>query len=117
MSELPEFVYRIASRDEWFVARETGVVPTRDIDKRDGYMHLSQKSQVLETADLHFAGDKNLLALEVPLAEISHDVKFERALKRGEDFPHLYGALRAEHVSRAFLLEEGADGFSFGATL
>lgn len=114
MKDHPEFVYRLATRAEWFAAREAGVVPSRDIDKRDGYMHLSTREQVIETANIHFPGEKGLLALEILLAPIASEVKFERAPKRGEDFPHLYGALRAEHVARAIRLEPGLNGFSFG---
>ena len=55
-----------------------------------------------------------LLALEIPLMAIAADVKFELAPKRGERFPHLFGRLRAEHVSRALSLTRATDGFQFG---
>lgn len=112
-----EFVYRLATPGEWLTAQETGVVPARDIDRRDGYMHLSTREQTLETARLHFADALQVLALEIPLAGIASNVKFELAPKRGEGFPHLYGDLLAEHVTRAFQLEWNGDGFSFGAAL
>lgn len=117
MTERPEFIYRIATRAEWFATEETGVAPTRDIDKRDGYIHLSTRDQLLETANLHFAGEEGLLALEIPLASVAHEVKFELAPKRGDEFPHLYGALRREHVARAIRLETGDDGFVLGEAL
>ncbi|MEO1252165.1 MAG: DUF952 domain-containing protein [Pseudomonadota bacterium] len=108
------FVYRLASAAEWTATQETGVAPTREIDKRDGYIHLSTRAQVLATANLHFAGARDLFALEIPLAPIADQVKFELAPKRGETFPHLYGALRARHVARAIPLIEGETGFAFG---
>lgn len=114
MNGKPEFVYRLATTAEWIATEETGVAPTRDIDKRDGYIHLSTRDQVIETANLHFTGAADLLALEIPLAGVADQVKFELAPKRGEKFPHLYGVLRREHVTRAIRLAESGNGFQFG---
>jgi len=114
MSEQHQYVYRLATAPEWTATQEGGVAPTRDIDKRDGYMHLSTRDQVLETANRHFAGASDLLALEISLGAIAGAVKFELAPKRGEEFPHLYGALRRDHVVRAIRLVEMEDGFQFG---
>ncbi len=110
----PEFVYRLAAPEEWRAAEETGVVPEREIDRRDGYMHLSTHGQVIETANLHFADAEELVVLEIPLSPISHLVKFELAPKRGEHFPHLYAALRKEQVTCAIPLAKTKDGFIWG---
>ena len=115
MTNQTKFVYRLATKAEWIASAETGVAPTRDIDKRDGYIHLSTREQVIETANLHFAGVGDLLALEIPLADIADQVKFELAPKRGEEFPHLYGALRHDHVARAIPLIVDGNSFRFGA--
>ena len=117
MTEKHDVVYRLASPEEWKTTQETGIAPRRDIDERDGYMHLSTREQLLETARLHFAGAWDLLALEIPLDAIKADLKFELAPKRGEEFPHLYDALRLEHIAHAIRLEPADDGFRFGARL
>ena len=114
MSDKHDFVYRLATSAEWIATEENGVAPTRDIDKRDGYIHLSTRMQVIETANMHFTGVRDLLALEIPLAAIADQVKFELAQKRGEEFPHLYGALRREHVVRVIKLIDQGGGFEFG---
>lgn len=113
----PTFVYRLATGDEWRAARETGRVPKRDIDARDGYFHLSTREQALETANLHFRDADDLLALEIPLAPIAAHVKFELAPKRAEAFPHLYADLKTAHVAAAIRLEKTAGGFQFGERL
>ena len=110
----PEFVYRLASVEEWDETKATGAAPRREIDRKDGYFHLSAYEQVLETADLHFQHAKILLALEIPLAPITAQVKFELAPKRGEYFPHFYGVLRREHIKRAIMLTNDGGEFSFG---
>ena len=114
---LPEFVYRLASPEEWRAAEMSGVVPLREIDRRDGYVHLSTRAQVIETANLHFADAQDLLALEIPLEAVADEVRFEMAPKRGEAFPHLYGALRRDHVRRVLRMERSGDGFAFGDAL
>lgn len=113
----PDFVYRLATLAEWRSAEESGVVPLRDIDERDGYIHLSTRAQVIDTASLHFAAEKDLLALEIPFELIAADVKFELAPKRGEAFPHLYGVLRREHVRSALKMEWSGKAFAFGDAL
>lgn len=113
----PDFIYRLVTLSEWRAAQKQGVAPLREIDRIDGYMHLSMRDQVLETANLHFAGAEDLLALEVPFEGVAAEVKFELAPKRGELFPHLYGALRYEHVGRALKLEKTENGFVFGDAL
>ncbi len=113
----PEFVYRLATADEWREANNTGVVPKRTIDERDGYFHLSTREQVLETANLHFNGVADLLALEIALAPIAAQVKFELAAKRGDAFPHLYDLLKCRHVTAVHRLVEDGDGFQFGEAL
>lgn len=110
-------VYRIATVAEWRSAQETGSVPQRDIDVKDGYMHLSTKSQALETANIHFAGHDDLLLLEIPIAPIAEFVKFELAPKRGEEFPHLYAPLKAADIARVVRLIDTPDGFKFGECL
>ncbi len=117
MKNSVEFVYRLATHHELTIGQETGLVPTRDIDVRDGYIHLSTREQALETARLYFADAENLLALEIPLAAIAAETKFELAPKRGEKFPHLYGPLLVEHVARAICLVRTEDGFVFGEAL
>lgn len=111
----PDFVYRLATAAEWREAQASGAVPKREIDVKDGYVHLSTREQVLDTARLHFAGTHDLLALEIPLAPIAQDVKFELAPKRGESFPHLYRTLRRGDVAAVIPLEREGEAFRFGA--
>lgn len=109
-------LYRIASRAEWRAAQAAGVVPEREIDKRDGYMHLSTREQVLETARLHFAGSDDLLALEICGAQCADAVKFELAPKRGEAFPHLYRPLKSEEIVDVVAIIRDGTAFRFGSS-
>jgi len=110
-------VYRLATRAEWAQALETGRVPLREIDRDDGYIHLSTRDQLLETARLHFAGEHDLLALAIPLERIAAHLKFELAPKRGEEFPHLYAPLDTALVIQALHLVSSGNGFAIGDAL
>lgn len=110
----PKYVYRLAARAEWKEALKTGRVPLREIDEQDGYIHLSTREQLLETARLHFAGARDLVALEIPLAPIASNVRFETAPKRGEAFPHLYAPLEPTMVERVLAIEPDGDDFRIG---
>ncbi|MBI1364402.1 MAG: DUF952 domain-containing protein [Alphaproteobacteria bacterium] len=105
-------MYRLIAAADWQAARSAGLVPLRDIDRRDGYLHLSTGDQVLETARLHFAGAADLVALEIDESALEGDIKFEPA-RGGELFPHLYGTLPVSAVRRARRLLAAADGFVF----
>jgi len=111
----PASVYRLATAAEWREAQRSGLVPLREIDEKDGYVHLSTRDQVIATANIHFKGAADLLALEIPFAAIADNVKFELAPKRGETFPHLYARLEAAQVREAIPLIDGPDGYRFGA--
>ncbi|MEM9494874.1 MAG: DUF952 domain-containing protein [Pseudomonadota bacterium] len=113
----PSHVYRLATRAEWALAQADGVVPERDIDRADGYMHLSTKEQALETAVRHFAGADDLIALEIEAAPLGDALKYELAPKRCDYFPHLYARLSAAQVLRAVALTREGDAFSFGDAL
>lgn len=108
MSE--DILYKLVAAPDWAAAEASGVVGRSAVDERDGFMHLSTSAQVLETARLHFAGVRDLVALEIPRAQVEANLKFELAPKRGELFPHLYGSLSAAKVRRVRPLVQQADG-------
>jgi len=113
----PVLVYRLATQGEWAVAQESGYVPLRPVDEKDGYIHLSIREQLLETAQRHFVGVTDLLALEIPLDVIAEKVKFEMAAKRNALFPHLYDRLAAKDVAQVIKLLPDGDSFKFGDPL
>ncbi len=107
------FVYKLAPSAAWARAQETGVVEPAEVDRRDGFIHLSTANQALETARLYFAHVPDVVALEIDPARLSDPLRYEMAPKRGEAFPHLYGALPTSAVVRARALERAGDGFVF----
>lgn len=109
----PMLVCRLATQEEWAVAREAGFLPTRGMDVDDGFMHLSTIEQALETANRHFRHEEVLLALCAPAASLGSALRWEPS-RGGALFPHYYGSLKAEIICEVRPLRRGAEGdFSF----
>jgi uncharacterized protein (DUF952 family) len=83
-------LYKIVAAEEWRRAEAAGQFEGSEIDRRDGFIHLSSASQVRETADRHFAGLAGLLLVAVD--ETRLPVRWEPS-RGGALFPHLYAPL------------------------
>ncbi len=86
------FVYRIATRSDWTQAQARGSYAGQAHDARDGFLHLSTRAQVAGTLDAHYPERAGLVLLEIEVSQIAAQLRFEPS-RRGELFPHLYGAL------------------------
>lgn len=102
-------LYRLIAEDAWAAAAD-GPLPLGDADRRDGYVHLSFRSQVEETARRHYADAHALLALEIDPMAVAADLRIEFAPSRGERFPHLYAPLQRRHVVAVRPMRRDADG-------
>jgi uncharacterized protein (DUF952 family) len=85
-------VYKILARAEWDAARRGGMFEGSAVDIADGFIHLSTAGQASRTAELHFAGQPDLVVLEIDAARLGEALKWEPS-RGGELFPHLYGPL------------------------
>lgn len=106
-------VYRLIEGSVWRPLHPDDALPLRDIDRRDGYIHLSTAAQVLETARRHFAGCDDLVALEFCAEELGSVLRWEPA-RDGELFPHVYGQISMRSVRRSRPLVLDTDHFCFG---
>jgi uncharacterized protein (DUF952 family) len=88
----PRAVYKICSAHEWREAVATGTYRGSAVDVRDGFIHLSTGVQLAETLRRHFAGQSDLVLVEVDPAELGDALRWEPS-RGGDLFPHLYGAL------------------------
>ena len=101
------YIYKIAARTLWNEAEQRGVFSGAEIDIRDGYIHFSSQDQVAETLALHFAGQSDLVLVEVDTARL--DIKWEPS-RGGQLFPHLYGKLPLEPVGTVWPLALDTNG-------
>ena len=85
-------VYKLVDRTEWARARASGAYEGSEVDRADGYIHLSTAAQLAETARRHYAGRDGLVLVGVDLTGLGDAVKWEPS-RGGEMFPHVYGPL------------------------
>jgi uncharacterized protein (DUF952 family) len=85
-------IYKILPRAEWAAAQAAGRLEGSAVDLADGFIHFSTAAQAQETARRHFAGQADLVVLEVEADDLGPALKFEPS-RGGDLFPHLYGPL------------------------
>lgn len=101
-------IYKILPRADWSNAQASGLFVGSPVDHEDGFIHFSNAAQAAETARRHFAGQADLVVLEVEADDLGDDLVWE-ASRGGELFPHLYGALTIDKVRAVTEAPLGAD--------
>lgn len=91
-------VYKIVDSPSWEAALREGVYRGAPIDHADGFIHLSARHQVMETARRHFAEQEGLLLVAVSVDALGDRLKWEPS-RGGDLFPHLYGDLPVAAVT------------------
>lgn len=100
-------VYKLLTEADWAIAERSGTTATA-LDGSDGYVHLSSRSQVIETARRYFGGQARVRLLRFDPGALG-DVRWEES-RGGDLFPHLYGALEIARATGSWLLAAGPDG-------
>lgn len=106
---MDQAIYKIVTRDQWAHAECIGRFDGAPVDHADGFIHFSTAGQMRETAARHFAGQRDLLLVEVDAALLGDALKWEPS-RGGALFPHLYAPLDVLAVTRVSELPLGADG-------
>ena len=92
MSDPAAVVYKVLRALEWAEMQSRGVFAGSADDQRDGFIHFSTAEQLEATIERHFAGERDLVVLEVDAAALGDELKWEPS-RGGALFPHLYGEL------------------------
>ncbi|MCB9595174.1 MAG: DUF952 domain-containing protein [Sandaracinaceae bacterium] len=106
-------LYKILRAARWADADALGRVPEAPVDEQDGFLHLSDATQVRETARRHFAGQRELVLVTLDPARFAPDTLRWEPSRGGALFPHVYGAVPLEAVLRVDPLEARGDDFVF----
>lgn len=103
-----KIAYKVLTADEW-ASLAVGTFQGAPIDMADGFIHLSTASQLTETVDRHFSGQKGLVIAAVDLAALGDAVRWAPS-RHGQRFPHVYAPLVPKVVIAWCSLERRADG-------
>ena len=108
-------LYRIAEPIDWEQAQKTGFFASSDL-AAEGFIHCSERHQVLETAQLYYAGRSGLQLLELDeeaLATAGVRVEREWVERRQQHFAHVLGAVPLAAVRRVWAFGTKAVGGKF----
>ncbi|KAK4168810.1 hypothetical protein QBC43DRAFT_81157 [Cladorrhinum sp. PSN259] len=108
-SPLPTYVYKIIPSAP--PSPIPDFYPLSDLDKQDGFVHLSTSWQVPITSSLFFKEFTSFYVLKIRLANFEQEsVKWDE-VEGTNGCPHLYGNFGAKDVvdSKEFVRREGQD--------
>jgi len=103
-------LFHLADRGEWLAAAAAGEyqVSTRGVTLAEqGFIHCSLRHQVRGVAEAYYADADDLVLLVIDSARVPSPIRYE-ATAGGEAYPHIYGPLPAEAVTR--VVPVGRDG-------
>lgn len=110
----PELVFKLLERSEWESIEGQTEWAGSEVDRRDGFIHLSAANQVAETLQKHFAGATELVLLGIAVNAVSLTWEASRG---GALFPHLYGPMPLDAVDSVEHLARGPDGHELPSLL
>ncbi|MGE3756441.1 MAG: DUF952 domain-containing protein [Pseudobdellovibrionaceae bacterium] len=106
-------IYHITLEDSWSSAKKYGKYSAPSLEK-EGFIHCSLADQIPRVADFNFKGQQGLIILEIDVARLNCEVKFEDLYGDGEKFPHIYGKVNVDAVLRIASFPPNSDGtFNF----
>ena len=101
-------LFHIVGSEDWAAAQQAGRY-NGGIDK-DGFIHLSDRDQVLTPANIWYVGRTDLLLLVIDETLLSSELRREPGTGTNELFPHLYGELNLDAVVAAVDFPPDDDG-------
>jgi uncharacterized protein (DUF952 family) len=113
-------IYHIMSGEEWEQARTAGVYSPESLEE-DGFIHAGYKEQLLDVANILFAGEAGLVVLCIEPSRVTVPIREDLVeFPEGVEslHPHFYGPLNVDAVVRVVALPPRSDGtFSLPAEL
>ena len=102
-------IYHITKIEDWEKAKQSGVYAAPSLAK-EGFIHCSLAHQIPPVANFNFKGQQGLVLLEIDQSKLLHTVTFEDLYGEEKEYPHLYGPLNVEAVTRVADFPPQADG-------
>ena len=100
-------IVHITTRTAW---ESAGTLYMADSLDSEGFIHCSTLEQVLLPANERFRGQTGLVLLCIEPARVTADIVYEDCYESGQKFPHIYGPLNKEAVTRVVDFPPNPDG-------
>lgn len=102
-------IFHIAHEADWAKAVAAGSYRVDSLDT-EGFIHLSTRLQVLDTAERYYRGVRGLLLLEIDEARLDPALLRYEESTGGALFPHHYGPLPGAAIVSAHIFAPRDDG-------
>jgi len=103
----------ITERANWEQAASTGEyrMSSRDLTlEQEGFIHCSLPHQLRGVAERIYADADDLVVLVIDSARLGVPVRYEPPGPGAEEYPHIYGALPVDAVTRVITVRRDASG-------
>ena len=106
-------ILHIVSRSEWEFARRNGVYRPPSLDL-EGFIHCSTAAQVIDTANIFYRGQRDLVLLLIDERKLTSTLALEAPVSVNDArpralFPHIHGPLNLDAVIDAIEFPCDAD--------
>jgi uncharacterized protein (DUF952 family) len=103
-------ILHITLETEWIEAQHKGLYSAPSLSS-EGFIHCSAPSQVVAVAERFYAGQRGLVLLVIDPERLNADVRFEPGTDKPDElFPHVYGQINLDAVTRVLGFEPDAAG-------
>ncbi|NBV14163.1 MAG: DUF952 domain-containing protein [Sphingobacteriia bacterium] len=96
-------IYHLTTSKIWEEALRLEIYITSSL-KTEGFIHCSFRDQVIQSANLHFKEESELILLHIVDKRLGDLLKIEPS-RNGELFPHIYGPLPLEAIEDQTILQ------------
>ena len=98
--EVEKVILHITSKTAWETAQRNGFYTAPSLES-EGFIHCSTPAQVVATAMRFYAGQSGLVLLVIDPARVKAEIKYEAGTDKPDElFPHIYGTLNLDAVTR-----------------
>jgi uncharacterized protein (DUF952 family) len=101
-------IYKILLPAEWDAFEAVGHFDGSPADRESGFIHLSSRDQVAQTARRVFADEPALVVVAIDDTALDETLRWEVTSSHGR-FPHVYGALQRAAVIATYAVAGAAD--------
>lgn len=103
-------IYHISTWKAWEEAVKRNSYQAESL-AREGFIHCSMSEQVLRVANAFYHGQKDLVMLVIDPTILIAEVRWEPGSDKPDElFPHIYGPINLDAVSRVLDFKENPDG-------
>lgn len=100
-----KLILHITHKQDWADAQRNGFYSAPSLAS-DGFIHCSTPEQVVAVAERFYAGQRGLVLLILDSKRIQAEVRYEAGTDKPDElFPHVYGTINLDAVTRALDFE------------